>query len=171
MSKRTVVITGASSGFGQGAALKFAESGANVVLAARRKDLLEEVAERCRTLGASAVAVKTDVSDPEDVSSLAERAMSEFGAIDVWVNNAGVGTIGRYDEAPLEDHEQVIRTNLLVTMYGSYEAIRIFRQQGRGTLINVGSVAGEVGSAYMSSYAASSSAYAALAWHCGKSFR
>ena len=155
MANRTVVITGASSGFGQGAALKFAEAGDNVVLAARRKNLLEEVAERCEQLGPKAVAVKTDVSDPQEIAELAERAVSEFGRIDVWINNAGVGTIGRFDEAPLQDHEQVIRTNLLGTMYGSYEAIRIFRSQGHGTLINVGSVAGEVGSAYMSSYAAS----------------
>ncbi|MBV9669441.1 MAG: SDR family NAD(P)-dependent oxidoreductase, partial [Acidobacteriales bacterium] len=62
MAKRTVVITGASSGFGQGTALRFAQNRDNVVLAARRKDLLEEVAERCESLGANALAIETDVS-------------------------------------------------------------------------------------------------------------
>lgn len=152
---RIVVITGASSGFGKGTALKFAESGANVVLAARRKRLLRDLAQQCREMGVQALAVAADVSESADVEELASRTIKEFGHIDVWINNAGVGTITRFDEAPMEEHEQVIRTNLLGTMYGAYAALQQFRKQGEGVLINIGSFSGSVAPPYMSSYAAS----------------
>ncbi len=152
---RVVVITGASSGFGRGAALRFAKAGDNVVIAARRESLLEEVAQQCRKAGVEAVAVEADVSNAADVQKLAEQALDKFDRIDVWVNNAGVGTVARFEEAPLEEHEQVIRTNLMGTIYGSYEALKQFREQGRGVLINLASFAGKVAPPYMSSYAAS----------------
>jgi short-subunit dehydrogenase len=152
---RVVVITGASSGFGRGAALRFAQAGDNVVVAARRKSLLKEVADQCRQAGVKALAVEADVSNAADVQDLASQAISKFGRIDIWVNNAGVGTVARFDEAPLEEHEQVIRTNLLGTIYGSYEALTQFRKQGQGLLINLASFAGKVAPPYMSSYAAS----------------
>ncbi len=152
---RVVVITGASSGFGKGAALKFADSGAHLVLAARRKRLLRDLAGECQSLGVQAIAVDADVTDRDEVRKLARRAVEEFGRIDVWVNNAGVATIGRFDEVPMEEHEQVIATNLLGTMYGSYYAVRQFREQGDGTLINVASYLGDGSSPYYSSYVAS----------------
>jgi short-subunit dehydrogenase len=135
--------------------LKFAEAGAKLVLGTRRKRLLKDLATQCRELGVEALAVEADVSDSSDVEELAKRAVSEFGAIDVWINNAGVGTITRFDEAPLDEHEQVIKTNLLGTVYGSYFALKQFREQGGGVLINVGSFAGKVALPYFSSYAAS----------------
>ncbi len=150
-----MVITGASSGFGRGAALRFAKAGDNVVIAARREGLLEDVAEQCRKSGVEALAVEADVSKAADIQELAEQALNKFGHIDVWVNNAGVGTVARFEEAPLAEHEQVIRTNLLGTIYGSYEALKQFRKQGQGVLINLASFAGKVAPPYMSSYAAS----------------
>jgi short-subunit dehydrogenase len=150
-----VVITGASSGFGKGVALKFAGAGAHLVLASRRRGLLKDLARQCHQLGVEALAVETDVSDSRQIKKLADRAVDEFGRIDIWVNNAGVGTLGRFDEAPLKDHEQVIRTNLLGTMYGSYSALREFRKQGSGVLINVASFVSRVAAPYFSSYSAS----------------
>jgi short-subunit dehydrogenase len=155
MRNKVVVITGASSGFGRGAALKFAEAGANVVVAARRKRLLKDLAEKCQQLGVEALAVEADVSEASEVEELASQAVNRFGGIDVWVNNAGVGTFARFEEAPLEEHEQVIKTNLLGTIYGSYAALKQFRTQEEGVLINVGSFAGMVAPPYLSSYAAS----------------
>lgn len=152
---RVVVITGASSGFGRGAALRFAQAGDDVVIAARRGSLLDDLAAECRKAGVEALAVEADVSKAADVQELAEQALGKFGRIDVWVNNAGVGTVARFEEAPLEEHEQVIRTNLLGTIYGSYEALNQFRKQGEGILINLASFAGKVAPPYMSSYAAS----------------
>lgn len=155
MRNRVVVITGASSGFGRGAAVKFAEAGARVVLAARRKRLLKQVAEQCRRAGAEALVVETDVSSSSEIEELANRAVGKFKKIDVWVNNAGVGAVARFDETPLEEHEQVIQTNLMGTLYGSYVALQQFREQGQGVLINIGSFAGDVAAPYLSSYSAS----------------
>jgi short-subunit dehydrogenase len=154
-SQKVIVITGASSGFGKGAALKFAEAGASVVIAARRDDLLEGLAAECEAAGGKALVVPTDVSVPDEVEELCNQALQRFGCIDVWVNNAGVGAIGRFDEVPLDVHLQLINTNLLGTICGSYFAIRHFRQQGAGILINIASVIGKVPAPYYSSYAAS----------------
>lgn len=154
LNDQCVVITGASSGFGKGAALRFAQLGASVVVAARRSDLLDDVARACNEAGARTLSVPTDVSNENDVAELARRAASEFGRIDVWVNNAGAGALGRFEEIPLEDHVRVIETDLLGTLYGSYFAMRRFRDQGAGTLINISSVIGKVPSPYFSSYAA-----------------
>ena len=152
---RTVVITGASSGFGRGVAERFAKDGMNVVLAARREELIEELARQCEKRGGSALAVKTDVSRRDEVEELAQKVRRHFGTIDVWINNAGVGSFGRYEETPLEEHEQIIRTNLLGAMYGSWVALKEFRRQGQGILINVASMAGISGTAYAASYSAS----------------
>ena len=137
LAGKVVVVTGASSGFGKGTALELARRGASVVLAARRGELLEAVARACTASGARAIAVPTDVSQPRDVEQLARRALAALGRIDVWINNAGVGALGRFERVPLADHEQVIGTNLLGTLYGSYAAYRHFLAQGSGILINV----------------------------------
>jgi NAD(P)-dependent dehydrogenase (short-subunit alcohol dehydrogenase family) len=105
-------------------------------------------------VGAQAVAVPTDVSIRKDVEKLAEEAVSRFGRVDVWVNNAGAGAQGRFEDIPLEIHEQVIGTTLLGALYGSWCAMRQFRRQGAGTLINIASIAGKLPHAYYSSYVA-----------------
>jgi short-subunit dehydrogenase len=154
LTGRVVVITGASSGFGKGAAREFANRGASLVLAARREELLEQLAHECGVVGQPAAIVRTDVSNAEDVERLAEKAIGDFGRIDVWVNNAGAGAIGRFDEVPLLDHVQVIETDLMGTLYGSYFAMKHFRRQNSGILINIASVIGKVPAPYYSSYAA-----------------
>jgi short-subunit dehydrogenase len=154
LNGKVIVITGASSGFGKGAALKFALAGASVVLAARRDRLLEDLAHECETTGGRALSVPTDVSNQADVEQLAQAAITKFGRIDVWVNNAGVAALGRFEEVPLTDHAQIIETNLLGTLYGSHCALQQFRQQQSGTLINIASVLGKVPAPYYSSYVA-----------------
>jgi len=154
LREKVIVITGASSGFGKGAAREFAKAGARVVLAARREELIEELAGECKALGGDALPVPTDVRKPEEVGLLAQDALREFGRIDVWVNNAGVGAVGRFEEVPLADHIAVIETSLMGTVYGSYCAMRTFRGQGYGTLINIASVIGKVPSPYFAAYAA-----------------
>lgn len=137
-----VVITGASSGFGQEAARAFAKAGADVVVADRREDLIERLAEECRGHGVRALALATDVSIAEDVADLAQRAIVEMGRIDVWVNHTGSGALGRFEDIPLQEHQRIIGVNLLGTLYGSWQAVRHFVQRGRGTLINVASEPG-----------------------------
>jgi short-subunit dehydrogenase len=152
---KTFVITGASSGFGRGVAVLLGKYQCNVVLAARRKEVLEEVAGEVRAAGGKALVVTTDVSIPEQVQHLADAAVKEFGDVDVWINNAGIATIGPFSEVPLEEHARVIDVNLKGVFYGSYAAMRLFRAQNYGTLINTGSVESEVPMAYQASYAAS----------------
>lgn len=155
LSGKVVVIAGASSGFGKGLARRLAKEGCSLVLAARRKNLLEELAQECRTLGVRALALETDVSDLGAVANLASVALAEFGQIDVWVNNAGVGAIGRFEDIPLEEQAKVIETNLLGTLYGSSHAYRQFQKQASGILINIASELGRESVPYYAAYTAS----------------
>ncbi len=159
---RTFVVTGASSGLGRGAAIKLASYGANVVLAARRTEVLNEVAGEVRASGGQALVVTTDVSRPDQVERLAQAAVDRFGRIDVWINDAAVGAIGRFEEVPVEDHARIVDVNLKGVIYGSHAALRQFRRQGFGTLVNIASVEGKIPLAYHASYAATKHAVVGL---------
>ncbi|MBU3057141.1 SDR family oxidoreductase [Pseudomonas indica] len=150
-----IVITGASSGIGRAAALAFAERHARLVLAARDKTALDEVVAECEALGARALAVPTDVTDSEAVHRLADSAASfGDGRIDVWVNNAGIGTVGAFDETPLVAHEQVVQTDLLGYLRGAHAVLPYFKQQQAGVLINTLSLGSWVAHPYAAAYAA-----------------
>lgn len=151
----TVVITGASSGIGRATALTFARRGANLVLAARRAHVLADVAAECERWGAQALAVPTDVTDPQAMKQLAQEAAATFGGIDVWVNNAGIGAVGEFTQTPLAAHEQVVRTNLLGYLNGAHAVLPYFQRQQAGVLINVISVGGWVPQPYAVAYSAS----------------
>lgn len=155
MKDKVVVVTGASSGIGRATAHAFAKRGASLVLAARSDEALDEVERECADLGVRAIGVSTDVGRNAEVEELAARAVRDFGGFDVWVNNAGVLLVGRLDEAPVEDWERVIQTNLFGTAYGSRAAITHFRKKGRGTVVNVASVVGGLGQVYSTAYTAS----------------
>lgn len=155
INSSTVVITGASSGIGKAAALLFAREGANVVLAARSDTLLQELASECENLGGNAIAVATNVTDKDSVQNLFETAISYFGSIDVWINNAAVGAIGDFEATPLETHEQVIKTNLLGPLYGSYIVLPHFKKRGKGRIINMNSTGAFVGNPFTLAYSAS----------------
>jgi short-subunit dehydrogenase len=159
---KVVVITGASSGFGKGVALALASEGATLVVAARREELLRELASECEARGGQALVVATDVSWEEDVDRLAGTTIASFGRIDVWINNAGVGALGRFERVPLPEHVQVIQTDLLGTVYGSYFAYRHFVAHGHGILINVASELGRYTVPYYASYAAAKHGVVAL---------
>lgn len=159
---KTYVITGASSGLGRGVALRLAGMKANVVLAARRTEVLNEVASQAQAAGGTALIVTTDVSKAEDVRRLADAAVQRFGRIDVWINNAAVGAIGAFESIPVEDHARVIDVNLKGVIYGSHAALRQFRKQRAGVLVNIGSVESEVPLAYHVSYAATKAAVLSL---------
>jgi len=159
---KTYVITGASSGFGRGVALRLAGMKANVVLAARRTEVLNEVAAQAQAAGGTALVVTTDVANAQDVRKLADAALQRFGRIDVWINNAAVGAIGSFDTIPVEDHARVVDVNLKGVIYGSHVALQQFRKQRAGVLINVGSVESEVPLAYHASYSATKAAVLSL---------
>lgn len=152
-----VVITGASSGIGRAAALAFAERGASVVLAARSAESLREVARECEKAGGHALDVRTDVTDDTEVRALAEQAKDTFGRIDVWVNSAAVIVYGEFEDVPLETYRHVLETNLFGQIHGARAVLPYFREQGSGSLINLGSVWGTVTSPYVSAYVVSKS--------------
>ncbi|WP_046227423.1 SDR family NAD(P)-dependent oxidoreductase [Paenibacillus dauci] len=156
-----VVITGASSGTGRGLAERLAAEGASVVIAARRTHLLKEME---RQYAPQMIAVTADVSREEGIAAVFETAMSELGRIDVWVNNAGAIAIGPFTESPLDALAQMTRINLLGNMYGSHYALRQFKQQGYGTLINVSSFASKVAFPYLAAYSGSKSAVSGLSY-------
>ncbi|MET0465535.1 MAG: SDR family oxidoreductase [Chitinophagaceae bacterium] len=155
LSSKTIVITGASSGVGKAMALALASTGAKLVLAARRKDALEELALECESLGSVALAVQTDMRKSNDVEYLAAQAAAFGGAIDVWINNAGVLAAGALEDIPSSVNENVIQTNLIGYMHGTRTVIPYFKKQQQGILINNISVGGWFPTPYGSAYTAS----------------
>ncbi len=151
-----VVVTGASSGIGRAAAQAFAGQGARVVLAARDEQALEDAAAECRAMGADALVVATDMTLSDSVERLASAAAAfGQGRIDVWVNNAGVGAVGAFDETPLDAHEQVIQTDLVGYLRGAHVVLPYFKQQQGGVLINTLSVGSWVPQPFAVAYSAS----------------
>lgn len=155
IENKVVVITGASSGVGRAMAVAFAQNGARLVLAARREQALNEAVAECESLGAAAIAVPTDVRYADNMQELAKAAFRYGGAIDVWVNNAGVLAAGEFEETPVEVHEEVIKTNLVGYMHGAYAALPYFKAQGYGLLINNISVGGWFATPFAAAYTAS----------------
>lgn len=162
ISAKTYVIIGASSGMGRGVAEQLGKYKANVVLVARRTDLLEEVAGIIRKSGGNAVVVTADMSKPEDLVKVRDAALKVYPKIDVWINMAGVTAIGRFWEVPIEDQIRVIDVNLKGFFYASRTAVDQFIKQGDGVLINVASVMGEIPLAYQSGYSATKSGIRSL---------
>ncbi|RRV07490.1 SDR family NAD(P)-dependent oxidoreductase [Pseudomonas sp. v388] len=155
LAGKTFIVTGASSGIGRGVALELGRGGANVVVVARRERALQSVAQEVRALGGQALVVAADVTDTGQMLQLAQQTVSRFGRIDGWINSAGVVAVGRFEDVPLQDHQRILDVNLKGVMTNSYLAIRQFRAQGAGVLINVASVDGVVPHSYHASYSAS----------------
>lgn len=139
MGGKTVLITGASSGFGAHFAQVLAAAGADLVLAARRVEKLEDTAGKVRALGRTATVVGMDVSDCQSV----ERAFAAMPALDVVINNAGINRVGTLDTLAEQDWDAVVDTNLKGVWAVSREAIRRWRTEGRpGNIVNIASVLG-----------------------------
>ncbi|PMR73221.1 SDR family oxidoreductase [Billgrantia endophytica] len=150
-----VVVTGASSGIGRATAHAFARAGATLVLAARREEALKDALQECERLGGCGIVVPTDVGEAEQVDRLCDTAVERYGRLDIWVNNAAVTLFGRLEETPRDAYEKVIQTNLLGCVNGARAAIRQFRDQGHGRLINVSSMVAHAGQPFTSAYVTS----------------
>lgn len=153
--KKTVVITGASSGIGAAVAQRLAAKGYNIVLAARGPEALERVAAECRAVGGGALVVSTDVSQSEELARLAKAAVAEYGRIDAWINNASVFQFGRFQDVPEDEFQQGMEVNLHAVITGSRIALKRFLEQDGGTLINLSSGFGALPGPFLTPYVTS----------------
>lgn len=158
---RTAIVTGASSGIGEATSRLLARSGYNVALAARREDRLEDLAAE---LGKNALAVPTDVTDPAACAALVARTVESFGAVDVLVNNAGLGLYASIAEGDPEDWRRMFDVNVLGVLYATRAAVRHMLERGSGDVVFISSVAGRrVPRADGTVYAATKHAVTAIA--------
>lgn len=140
LDSRVAVVTGASSGLGAGFAIALAEAGADLVLATRRAEQLQETAAAVEALGRRALAVPTDVTDPDAADNLVRNAMDTFGRVDVLVNNAGISSIAPATRETPDDFRKVIDVNLNGAYWAAQAAGRVMLQGS--SIINIGSVLG-----------------------------
>ena len=151
---KVIVITGGSSGNGRAIALACANRGATVVIAARGESRLADVADEIRSLGATVLAVQTDVTRPLEVERLAKRTLEAFMRIDVWINNAGAAFFSELDKSPTDLREWLMDLNIRGVIHGSQTAVAVMRHQGFGQIINMASVAGRIAFPRMAFYSA-----------------
>lgn len=154
--RRVVLVTGASSGIGRATAHRLAAEGDALVLASRSNDVLEEVRQECVARGAADVlVVPTDVGDRDAVDALFDTATQALGRVDGVVHGAAVLAYGRFEDVPAEVFDRTVTTNVTGTANVARSALRVFGEQGGGSLVVVGSVLGKMTSALMSPYATS----------------
>ncbi len=152
---KIVVITGASSGIGRASAAEFARRKSKVVLVARGPQRLEEVRAELEGYGTDVMMVSCDVSSKEQVESMRNRVLEEFGGIDVLVNNAGFAVYGAVRDVSIGDIESQINTNYLGMVYCTKNFLPTMLGQGSGHIVNVASVAASFGLPGIAPYCAS----------------
>lgn len=155
LTGKTALVTGGGSGLGRAIALALAEAGADLALAARRIDKLEETARKIGDLGRKAVAVPLNLTDPTSIEEAVSEVGRAAGAIDILVNNSGISGAGWASDLPLERWDQVMATNLRGAFLMSQAVGREMILRSNGVIVNVASVAGVVGVKMLSVYSAS----------------
>jgi len=156
LQNKVVLITGASSGFGEEAALLFAEEGCKVVLAARRIDRLQNLAAKIQSQGGEAMAIPVDIVNSADVDNMVQSTLDLYGQIDILFNNAGIGRVEWFENHTLErDISTLVQVNLIGLMQVTRVVLPYMLERGEGHIINMISVAGLIASPLIASYAAS----------------
>ncbi|HEY9760975.1 MAG TPA: SDR family oxidoreductase [Trichocoleus sp.] len=140
---RRALITGASSGIGRATAIAFAKAGFDVALVSRSSEKLEAVLAELAETGVRAKAYPVDLANLEEVRSALEAVLADFGPVDVLVNNAGMGYTGPLATTPLADWQQVLGLNLTSVLLCIQAVLPGMRQNGKGTIVNVASIAGK----------------------------
>ncbi len=168
LSGLVCLVTGASSGIGRATALELARRGADVALLARSKDKLESAALAVQEFGGKVLAVPADVSRSQDVKMAVDQVASQFGKIDVLVNNAGTTRDNLLLRMSEEEWDEVLSTNLKSAYLLSKASARIFLRQKAGRIINITSVVGLIGNPGQANYAASKGGLIALTYTLAK---
>ena len=159
LTGKNAIITGASSGIGQAAAILFAEEGAHLVLADVNEDGLLALQENIAGSGAKAVIRKTDVSTEDDIKALIQLGLDTFGSIDILVNNAGIsGGLDPLEEQTAEEWHRVYDINVMGPVFATKHIIAHMKSRRRGSIINIASVAGLLSGAGGNAYSASKAA-------------
>lgn len=142
ISQKVILITGASSGLGESSARLLAAKGAKLVLVARRAERLEQLVNEIRAAGGDAVYQVADVSRAADLVAAVQLAVSQYGRLDVMVNNAGLMAIAPMSECRTDEWDRMIDINIKGVLYGIAAALPVFESQQSGHFINISSVAG-----------------------------
>ena len=155
LKNKVVLITGASSGFGEDAARLFAKEGCKVVLAARRLDRLQALAAEIQNAGGEALAVPVDVSEPAEIKVMVQTTLDLYGKIDILFNNAGYGSMDWFEKLdPERSIETIIQVNLIGTMLVTHAVLPHMLKRRAGHIINMSSVAGLIAAPLASTYSA-----------------
>lgn len=165
---KVVVVVGASSGIGRDVALRFADHGSHLVLAARRFERLAPLRDSILHAGGKALAVQTDVTIPDHTPRLAGATLEHFGRIDIWINCAGVGMVAWFTDTTEEEFRHIWEVNFMGTFHGCQAALPHMIRQGSGHIINVSSLAGRFALPLNAAYAASKHAVNALSQSLGR---
>jgi hypothetical protein len=153
---KVVLITGASSGFGEDAARLFAKEGCSVVLAARRIEKLQSIAAEIQGQGGEAVALPVDVNERAEIAAMVQTVLDLYGKIDILFNNAGFGGTDWFENLQPERHiETMIHVNLIGSMLVTHAVLPDMLKRRQGHIINMSSVAGLIASPLITTYAAS----------------
>jgi NAD(P)-dependent dehydrogenase (short-subunit alcohol dehydrogenase family) len=142
LTGHVAIITGGSIGLGRQMAEGLGEMGANLVLCARKAERCQQAAEELQRLGVKTLSLACDVKNPVSVAELVEATISQFGRIDILINNAGISWGSPVEEMQLEDWNKVIETNLTGSFLCAQAVGKIMIRQGHGKIINIASVAG-----------------------------
>jgi len=151
---KTAVVTGANRGIGKAVALRLAASGCAVVIGGRVKERVEAAAEDLRKTGARVVAHTGDVSDPAAACAIVERAVKEFGRLDILINNAGISRMSPFFEITPESWREFLDVHLSGNFYCGQAAARIMKDSGGGRIVNVSSIAASMAMYGTAPYAA-----------------
>ncbi|GCE26885.1 oxidoreductase [Dictyobacter alpinus] len=141
---KVALITGASSGIGAASALSLAAEGAHVAVVARRGERLQDLVRQIQKNGGQALPIVADVADEQEVAEMVKHVKNTLGRIDILVNNAGVMLLGQIDGANTEDWRRMVAINVMGLMYTTHAVLPIMKEQNRGHIVNISSVAGRV---------------------------
>ncbi|MFJ7744665.1 SDR family oxidoreductase [Peribacillus sp. NPDC097295] len=142
IAEKVVIITGASSGIGEATSRLLAESGAHVILGARRTERLEVITSDIRSEGGSSEYRAVDVTKREQVEELVNYAKNTFGKVDVIVNNAGVMPLSKLEALKTDEWDRMIDVNIRGVLHGIAAGLPIMKKQGFGQFINISSIGG-----------------------------